>query len=473
MDNYASATSPDNRNKVQQQIIEEISNNRYIFSINKPKIVSALGAIPKKDSEKIRLIHDCSRPEGHSINDMCTKVPFQYQTISDATDMLQRGYFMCKLDLQQAYRSVKIHRSNYQATGLKWTFQNENGTQTLKYLIDTRLPFGSRHAPRIFDILGRAVLRIMGSKGFNNIVVMLDDFLIVEKTHEECQKTLLQLIRLLRKLGFAINYNKVIGPSQHITFLGIDIDSIAMTTEIPQVKIIELHDILKKTLAKEKLSKKYLQSLAGKLNFAAQCVYGGRFYLRRIFDQIGRLNKPWHRTRVTQDMRADIRFWVDCLSVLNGSFPIVDTRPLAPLFIDACPVAAGACFGREFVYTPWGVYPECTNLPINYLEVLSLEPALHQWAPLFMNRRIIVHCDNQAAVAIINKGSCRNPVVMQSLRRMFWLSVMFNFRMHAVYYSGRDNVHADAISRLHDPSKLRALNLTALLYPPRCTPPFI
>ena len=64
---------------------------------------------------------------------------------------------------------------------------------------------------------------------------------------------------------------------------------------------------------------------------------------------------------------------------------------------------------------------------------------------------MFVHIDNMAAVAIINRGSCKQPMVMACLRRIFWLSAVFCFRRRAVYYPGDRNVLADAASRLHEP----------------------
>ncbi len=111
--------------------------------------------------------------------------------------------------------------------------------------------------------------------------------------------------------------------------------------------------------------------------------------------------------------------------------------------------------------------PECNNLHINFKEVLALEPAVQQWGPLFRNKKLIVHCDNQAAVAIINRGSCHNPVVMQSLRRIFWLYVKYNFRLTASYIKGRENVLADAVSRLHEsPCIVQHLKLTPVFVSP-------
>ena len=52
--------------------------------------------------------------------------------------------------------------------------------------------------------------------------------------------------------------------------------------------------------------------------------------------------------------------------------------------------------------------------------------------------------------AIINRGTCKNPFVMKYLRRLFWLMVKFNFKLHAVYIPGELNSIPDSISRLHE-----------------------
>ena len=53
----------------------------------------------------------------------------------------------------------------------------------------------------------------MHKKGYTTVVNMLDDFLAIGKMEAECWEALMMLLRLLRKLGFAINYNKVTSPS--------------------------------------------------------------------------------------------------------------------------------------------------------------------------------------------------------------------------------------------------------------------
>ena len=129
-ENYKSATGKQHRELVEKKIKEELSNRRYKIVTKKPLLVSALGAIPKSGKSAIRIIHDASRPKNSSLNDHAWHEPFSYQRIQDAVDIIKPGYFLAKVDLSAAYRSVKIHESNHVATGLKWTFAKTSITIT-------------------------------------------------------------------------------------------------------------------------------------------------------------------------------------------------------------------------------------------------------------------------------------------------------------------------------------------------------
>jgi hypothetical protein len=101
--------------------------------------------------------------------------PVHYQSFDDALAYLQRGMYMCKVDLKAAYRSVKIKKNNWAATGLQWKFK---GDDKVTYLIDTHLPFGASLSPHIFNTLSQAVRHIIASYGvtISGIVAYLDDF---------------------------------------------------------------------------------------------------------------------------------------------------------------------------------------------------------------------------------------------------------------------------------------------------------
>lgn len=233
-------------------------------------------------------------------------------------DLITPNAYLAKVDLSQAYRSVKIHPTDYSVTGLKWKF---SGDSDFTYMVDSRLPFGARKSPTIFNELSTAVRVIMAQKGHPTVVSYLDDFLIVSKTYKGCQDTINVLLGLLRKLGFWINYNKLDGPRRRLVFLGIVLDTTNMTLELPESKMQAFYEDIRTMYSKSKCTKKQLQSLVGKLNWATQCVYGGRFHLRRLIDTINKLQFPWHRTRITSDMKADMEWWLVYMHHFNGKTP--------------------------------------------------------------------------------------------------------------------------------------------------------
>ena len=134
--------------------------------------------------------------------------------------------------------------------------------------------------PTVYCELTQAVCRMMKRRGFQTIICYLDDCLIITDSYEEALEALNTLLHLIRTLGFKINWSKVEGPAQSITFLGILLDSMSMTLELPSDKMAELRTLLLQYEGRTRASRRQLQSLAGKLNWACQVIFGGRTFLR-------------------------------------------------------------------------------------------------------------------------------------------------------------------------------------------------
>ena len=119
--------------------------------------------------------------------------------------------------------------------------------------------------------------------------------------------------------------------------------------------------------------------------------------------------------------------------------------------IDSSFMAAGAFYKGDWLYHVFACdSPQYKDLHINFKEVLAIYFAALRWAHCWSNKRIIIYTDSKAAMHIINKGSTFNPIVMDALRHMFWLSALFNFKLTARHISGQCNTIADAISRIHE-----------------------
>ena len=107
---------------------------------------SPLGSRAKKDGSRW-LIMDLSQPRGSSINDGIDKEEYtvQYSHFDEATSMVRSigaGCLMSKVDVQHAFRLLPVQQPQWHLLALKWLNC---------YYINTRLPFGLRSAPHIFN----------------------------------------------------------------------------------------------------------------------------------------------------------------------------------------------------------------------------------------------------------------------------------------------------------------------------------
>lgn len=307
--NYLSATCVDNFSKVESQIRTELELGRYIQVAEKPVIISSMGAVPKSDPNKIRLIHDCSRPVGRNLNSYASVNSVKYDSVDEATRLLSPGGYMAKIDLQSAYRSVPIHRDCYTTTGIKWTF---SGSEDTTYMFDSRLPFGASMSPGIFQRITSSIQRMMQRRGYVTLVY-LDDFLILAATAQECYRAFHVLVSLLQRLGFTINWDKVSYPCQKLTFLGVLIDSVNRTLALPEEKLQNLRQLLFTWHEKRRATKLELQQLLGKLAWAARVIKGGRTFVRRLIDLMCTVKRKHHHIRLPSSARADIILVVSLL----------------------------------------------------------------------------------------------------------------------------------------------------------------
>lgn len=250
----------------------------------------------------------------------------------------------------------------------------------------------------------------------------------------------------------------MVDPTQRITFLGIELDSTELVLRLPNDKLSSLREELHSFLNRKRVTKRQLQSLAGRLSWAAGVVRGGRVFLRRIFNRISMLRHNCHRTLLSVEVRRDISWWSQFLEIFNGRSMLLDQKPIDCVFTDACDDAAGGSFGTDWFYFNWSQdWPLAQHFHINEKEVIAVALAAHRWAHKWTNKRIIIYSDNTVTVASINKGTSGNFHIMKCLRSLFWLSAMFNFHLTAKYLPGALNIAADSASRLHSRGHLQTL----------------
>lgn len=449
--NYQSATCQQNRDKVEAQLKEEIRLGHYVTTQEDPLIISSLGAIPKADGNGIRLIHDCSRPEGKSINYFASPDKFQFDSVDSAIKHVTPYSWMAKLDIKAAYRHVGLSPSQFKVTGLKYRFRGDH-EDTIMY--DTRLPFGASESVGIFHRISKSIVRMVRrrTKRLNcQIFSYLDDYLVIGDSQKACQQALDLLIKILTDLGFSINWSKYSPPSQHIVFLGVQIDAVNGCISIPKEKMEQVMQCAEHWQNKVKATKKELQSLLGKLAWAAKCAKAARPAMRSIIRLQAGLRRASHRVRIPKAVKQDLAYFRMWCAKFNGVTFIPRSQPVAAVYTDSSDSAGAAFYQGDFTYMAWSAdMPLISNASIYVKELSAVLLALIRWNCTWANRSIHLYTDNKATAYALRSGRTKCPLANEVLRDILWITAIQQINLSVSYISTKDNYVADALSRMHD-----------------------
>ena len=89
------------------------------------------------------------------------------------------------------------------------------------------------------------------------------------------------------------------------------------------------------------------------------------------------------------------------------------------------------------------------NFNICVLELIAIIVALKLWSSSFRAKCIVIHCDNEAVVQVINTGRARCRVLQEGLREICYLCAVAECQVKAIHLPGVDNRLADCLSRWH------------------------
>ena len=159
-----------------------------------------------------------------------------------------------------------------------------------------------------------------------------DDFIIVAPPHlTQCGESVAILDRECQTLGVPIANHKRDGPTTCLTFLGIEVDTVAGELQLPAVKL----KCLRTLLPRRSCTQQELESIIGLLNHACKVVRSGRAFLRRMLDLLHAVHRPPNLPlpiRLNVAFRADLAWWQSFVEHWNGvSFlllPWLSVRPL-------------------------------------------------------------------------------------------------------------------------------------------------
>ena len=413
--------------------------------------LNPLGVIPKRGrAGKWRLIVDLSSPEGRSVNEGISSenCSISYTSVDEAVRMIRqlgRGTQLAKLDLKEAYRMVPVFPKDRPLLGIYWQG---------KIFIDGALPFGLRSAPKIFSALADGLLWIMLQNGVERALHYLDDFLFVGSPgSEQCAKSLQAALAVCSCLGVPVAPEKTEGPLSVITFLGIEIDTVAGQLRLPRDKLLRLQASLRQwmqpgnsSLPRRSGRKRDLLSLIGLLHHATKVVRPGRAFLRNLINAASAVPALDHHVHLPPAAKADLGWWGRFLPLWNGVSVLHPEIPACTLVSDAS--GSWGCGGlseNKWFQLPWP--PSWQNVPISPKELVPIIVAVALWGPLWAGLKVQCLCDNIAVVYAVNKGTAKDPQLRRLLHILAFWCAMFNIVLVAQHIPGAQNTSADALSR--------------------------
>ena len=291
---------------------------------------------------------------------------------------------MAKTDVKSAFRIIPIHPDDFALLGMKW--QNF-------YYFDRCLPMGCSSSCAIFEAFSTALEWLaMNRLGASAVLHILDDFLFIAESQEQCQADLTNFLSMCEHIGVPIAQEKTVGPDTTLQFAGITLDSVKQEARLPVDKLQKCRMLLRTFYKRRKVTLRELQSLLGLLNFTCSVIVPGRAFLRRMIDLTRGAKRPYHRIRLSKEAKSDIATWLTFLDQFNGKTFFLDdkweTSSSVELFTDAAGSKGyGAIFGKHWFCGAWPA--SWTSLNIAFLELFPIVLSLHIWGPLMANKCVV------------------------------------------------------------------------------------
>lgn len=365
---------------------------------------------------------------------------FKMEDIRTVSKLISKNDFMANIDLKEAYFFIPIHSSSKKF--LRFKFHN----QTYEFQC---LPFGLSSAPYVFTKLMRPVTTFLRNRG-HLMVIYLDDILSIDNTYEGCSKKANEIITLLEKLGFMINYTKSdIEPNQRKVFLGFETDSKEMALKLPLVKRQKILNLVNRISTKYSITIREFAKFLGLLTSACPAVDYGWLYTKQFerekFLALQQANDDYDKImKLNSNLQPSFIWWRD--HIMKSMKPFRSNEYTLEIFSDASLTGWGIACNREKSNGFWSETERQDH--INLLELRAAFIGLKCFANGLHNKEILLRIDNMTAIAYINRmGGVQyehlNDITLQIWQ---WCEERKIF-IFASYIKSKDNIDADRESR--------------------------
>ena len=392
-----------------------------------------------------RIIVDLSFPHGHDINSHIQKnvVNGNYYnhalpTVDHLVNLVaQREYigYAFAVDIARAYR-------NFRSDPLDWPLLGvAHGGHTY---IDLAMPFGARLSSLYMQRVAQFISRHLATKGIC-VLIYLDDVVGVAQTYEKACKDFNVLQSVLSDLGLPLARHKMTPPTRVIQWLGIILNMDDKTLKIPHKKVGQIRTEMAEMYQRSCLTRRQVQSIAGKINHLAKACRPARLFMARILAYLR--GHPPCPTMISKGTRADLRWFLQYLPTFNGISTIPHPHHVMVVEADSCMKGGGAHNSESCYYYTYDP-EEVEDRHISQLEAVNVMAAVRAFVGhQHKGNTVMVHCDNQSAVAVYTAGRGRDEVILACARALWRHAADMDANLIFKHVPGQNMTTADILSR--------------------------
>lgn len=407
------------KSEIHSQIQKMLSQD--IIEETKSEWSSPLLIVPKKADQggekKWRVVVDY-----RLLNKRLEDDRFPLPCISDILDSLSGAIYFSHLDLSQGYYQIELDKDSRHFTA----FTTDRGQYQMK-----RLPMGLKISPSAFS---RAMTIAMSGLNYESCFIYLDDLIVFGNNLDSHNRNLTKVLDRLRQVNLKLNPFKCDFLKKEICYLGHIISADGVSPDPEKIVVVKNYPTPKDANESKR--------------FVAMANYYRRFI--RNFACIAAPLNNLSRKNVTFNWTPDCQTAFENLKKALVSPPILQYPDFSPdnVFIlrtDASGVALGAILSngndRPIAFASRSLNKAEKNYCTIEKELLAIVWAVKHFRPYLYGRKFAILTDHRPLVYLFGMT---NP----SSRLTKFRLVLEEFDFTIKYTKGRENVTADALSRI-------------------------
>ena len=373
--------------------------------------------VPKKDGS-LRICIDYRR-----LNSVTVPDPYYMCTLEEILEKVGNSGCLSKLDLSKGYYQIAMEDESKDKTAFVTPFG--------KYRF-TRMPFGLRNAPAIFQRTMEEVLR--GCYEFS--APYIDDILVFSRDGVEQEGHLREVFKALSTYGLTVKEDKCEFGRTHLEYLGHLIGGGQLAVPSHRAAAMDAF-ILPKTRTQ-------LRSFLGSMSYYRRFILNFASYSAVL-------------TPATSKSAPSVVVWdgarLKAFTTLKGmlcdvcALTIPSSEDVFVLNTDASGLGIGATLNviRDEVEKPVAFFSKQLqgaqkHYTATELEGLAVFKAIFFFDHFLHGRKFLVNTDHQALVSLLKSKRLNR-------RLQGWVLKLMDFHFEIVYRPGRLNGDADGLSR--------------------------